>query len=86
MRLRDDVERTRGVLMLVFVGGRRRGLGSTERGLLESSEGGVEGTTEWLGECANVFGGGESAECGHGWNWIGMTNSTGGEGVDLRFI
>ena len=37
MRLRDDVERTRGVLMLVFVGGRggvmsgrRRGLGSTE--------------------------------------------------------
>ena len=69
--------------MLVFVGGRgrvmggrRRGLGSTERGLLESSEGGVEGTTERLGECANVFGGGESAECGHGWNWIGMTNST----------
>lgn len=83
MRLRDDVERTRGVLMLVFVGGRggvmggrRRGLGSTERGLLEGSEGGVECTAERLGECANVFGGGESAECGHGWNWIGMTNST----------
>ena len=85
MRLRDDVEGTRGVLMLVFVGGpgrvvrgRGRNLGSSKRGLLEGSEGRVEGTAERLGECANVFGGGgESAECGHGGTVIGMTNSTG---------
>jgi hypothetical protein len=71
--LRDDVERPRGMLMLVFVCdpggvvcGRRRGLSSRERGLLECSEGRVEGTAEGLGEGANVFGGGDSAECGHG--------------------
>ena len=75
IRLRDDVERPRGVLMLVFVrspdgvvGGQRWRLGSGERGLLEGSEGGVEGAAEWLGEGANVFGGGSGAECGHGWN------------------
>jgi hypothetical protein len=75
VRLRDDVERPRGVLMLVFmrgpdgvVGGRRRGLSSGERGLLEGSEGGVEGAAERLGEGANVLGGGSGAECGHGWN------------------
>jgi len=49
------------------VGGRRRRrLCSRERRLLEGCEGRVEGTTERLGEGANVFGGGESTECGHG--------------------
>jgi hypothetical protein len=74
MWLRDDVERPRGVLMLVFVGGtggvvggwRRRLSSSSERGLLEGSKGRVEGTAERLGEGADVLGGGDSAECGHG--------------------
>lgn len=68
IRLRDDVERPRGVLMLVFmyapdsvVGGRRWGLSSGERRLLEGSEGGVEGAAERLGEGANVFGGDSGA-------------------------
>jgi len=60
--------------MLVFVGdtggvvgGRQRRRLSGERGLLEGSEGRVEGTAEGLGEGANVFGGGDSAKCGHEW-------------------
>lgn len=74
VRLRDDVERPRSVLMFMFVrrpdgivGGRRWGLSGGERGLLEGSKGGVEGAAERPG--ANVFGGGSSgAECGHGWD------------------
>ena len=76
IRLRDDMERASGVLMFVFVrgpsrvvGGRRLGFSnSRERGLLEDSEGRVEGTAQGLGEGANVLGGGDGAECGHGWN------------------
>ena len=70
------MERASGVLMFVFVrgpsrvvGGRRLGFSnSRERGLLEDSEGRVEGTAQGLGEGANVLGGGDGAECGHGWN------------------
>jgi hypothetical protein len=73
-RLRNDVERPCGVLVFMFVrspdgvvGGRRRRLGSSERGLLEGCEGRVEGTAQRLGEGTKVFGGGDSTECGHGW-------------------
>jgi hypothetical protein len=94
MRLRDDVERTRGVLMLMFmgspggvVGGRRWRLSSSsERGLLEGSEGRVESTAEGLGEGANVFGGGDSAECGHWWNWIGISNTGGEDGGPEAYL
>lgn len=75
IRLRDDVERPCSVFVFVFVrgpggvvGGRRGRLSSSERGLLlEDCEGRVEGTAERLGEGANVFGGGDNTECGHGW-------------------
>ncbi len=78
VRLRDDVQRARGMLALVLVHTRRRvgrgvagcgglvrvgwGLG-VERGVLEGGEGGVEGAAEGLGERAGVLGGGGGYCC-----------------------
>jgi hypothetical protein len=83
VRLRDDVERPRGVLALVFVCsslgsavGARGGLGEDGR-ILERSKGRVEGTAEGLREGASVFGDGNCANGGHG--GINVGNSYDGE-------
>jgi hypothetical protein len=66
VRLRDDIQRARGVLTLVLVVlMRRRGLGGLiafvavglgeERRMLEGGEGGVEAAAERLGERAGVL-------------------------------
>ena len=65
VRLRNDVQRARGVFPFVLVRGRRRvgvaaggcgGILGEERRVLQSREGGVEGAAERLGERAGVLG------------------------------
>jgi hypothetical protein len=71
VRLRDDVERPRGMFALVFVrrldgagGGTGWDLGEEGR-MLECSKGRVEGAAEGLREGTSAFGGGKCASSGH---------------------
>ena len=68
--LRDDVERPRSMLALVFVRGLDGAAGSPRWGLgegrtLECSKGRVEGAAEGLREGTSAFGDGKCASSGH---------------------
>jgi hypothetical protein len=70
VRLRDDVERPRGMLVLVFVrsldGAGSPGWDLGEEGrMLECGKGRVESAAEGLGEGTSPFGDGKCAGSGH---------------------